>query len=212
MKKIKLEEFIPDSNNANKGTERGRGMLENSLSKYGLGRSILVDKNNVAIAGNKTLETAVESGFENAIVIETTGEDLVVVKRTDLDLETDEKAKLLAIADNRVGELSLSWDTDVLKELDVEIGLADFFSEDEFNGLLNIEAEPLEEDKTPLGEQPKRDMQPGDIKKIGEAIAICMHQEDGTAIKILLDMIGIDTTEINLPTWGEYSKELIHRF
>lgn len=135
IKETKLTEFIPDPNNLNKGTERGRGMLERSLTDLGLGRSILVDKHNVVIAGNKTLEAAAENGFDDAIVVETNGEKLVVVKRTDLDLDADEKAKQLAIADNRVAELDLSWDVDALIELEETVDLSMYFSDTELSNL-----------------------------------------------------------------------------
>src|SRR5712692_877594 len=42
---------------------------------------------------------------------------VVVVQRTDLDLETDPRARALAIADNRVAELDLDWDPAVLDQL-----------------------------------------------------------------------------------------------
>ncbi len=135
-KNIKLSELTPDPRNANRGTERGRGMLERSLQELGAGRSILVDKNNIAIAGNKSLEVAIESGFEDAIVVETDGTRLVVVKRMDLDLSKDDKAKKLAIADNRVGEISLEWDTDVLTELTQEIDLSGLFTENDLSALM----------------------------------------------------------------------------
>jgi len=41
------------SGNANRGTERGTSALESSLELYGAGRSILLDKNGIIIAGNK---------------------------------------------------------------------------------------------------------------------------------------------------------------
>lgn len=53
IRKIKLSELVPDPQNANKGTERGRYMLEHSISSLGAGRSVLVDKNNVLIAGSQ---------------------------------------------------------------------------------------------------------------------------------------------------------------
>lgn len=37
-----LSALTPDDRNANKGTQRGTGMLEDSLRKYGAGRSILM--------------------------------------------------------------------------------------------------------------------------------------------------------------------------
>ena len=136
MKNVKLSEFTPDPKNANKGTERGRGLLEKSLQDLGAGRSILVDKHGTAIAGNKTLSVAIESGFEDAIVVESDGTRLVVVKRTDLDLGTDEKAKLLAVGDNRASEIGLEWSPEVLAELSQEVDLSGFFFPDELAALL----------------------------------------------------------------------------
>lgn len=144
INKIKLSELTPDPRNANRGTERGRYMVEHSLRKLGAGRSILADKNGVVIAGNKTLESAVESGFENAIVVETDGTALVVVKRTDLDM-SDAKAKELAIADNRSSQVSLDFDPEVLLELDEENDLGDWFRDDELEALLSaIDGEATE--------------------------------------------------------------------
>src|SRR5579859_6091797 len=105
----------PDPNNANKGTPRGRGLLEHSLRQYGAGRSILTDKNGVVIAGNKTLETAADIGLP-VKVVETDGTELVVVQRTDLDLTRDKAARELAYADNRVAEVDLDWDAEQLAE------------------------------------------------------------------------------------------------
>jgi hypothetical protein len=137
VKKIKLSELIPDPQNANKGTERGRYMLEHSISTLGAGRSVLVDRNNVLIAGNKTTETAVESGFENAIVVETDGSELVVVRRTDLDITTDSRAKQLAIADNRTGEINLNFDPVVLADIANDVDLSGFFNDEEFKLILD---------------------------------------------------------------------------
>ena len=43
----------PDQHNANKGTERGKELLDQSIKELGAGRSILVDKDGHVIAGNK---------------------------------------------------------------------------------------------------------------------------------------------------------------
>jgi hypothetical protein len=127
-----MRDLKPDSHNANRGTERGAGMLEASLREYGAGRSLLVDKHGVVIAGNKTLEAAASIGLERVRVIETDGTELVVVQRTDLDLETDARAKALGVADNRISEVSLDWDANVLAELTAtDVDLSRLFSEHE---------------------------------------------------------------------------------
>lgn len=137
VSEIKLTELIPDDKNANKSSERGRYMIEKSLTELGAGRSVVVDKNFRIIAGNHATEVAVESGFEDAIVVPTDGSKLVVVQRTDLDLTTDEKARQLAIADNRTSEVSLTWDSEVLAELAQEVDLSDYFNNNEIDDILN---------------------------------------------------------------------------
>ncbi len=132
MADIALKDLVFDPHNANLGTPRGRGMLEKSLQKYGAGRSILIDKNNKIIAGNKTAEVAGAIGLENIRVIETDGKELVAVKRTDLDLDTDKAARELAFADNRVSEVSLEWSPDeITTALENEIDLSNLFTEKE---------------------------------------------------------------------------------
>lgn len=109
LKRGKLKTLTPDDHNANEGTERGQRVLEDSLRRYGAGRSILLDKHGKIIAGNKTHAEAGQMGMENVVVVETDGTELVAVKRMDLDLDKDPKARELAYADNRAGELGLAW-------------------------------------------------------------------------------------------------------
>lgn len=116
-----------DDRNCNTGTARGRELVRQSLQKYGAGRSILVDKNGKVIAGNKTLEQAIAEGLEIE-VLKSDGKKLVAVQRTDLDLDKDQAARELAIADNRTSELGLEWDYDLLAEMP-----EDFLSEFDFD-------------------------------------------------------------------------------
>ncbi len=110
---VSLEQFRPDENNANKGTERGLRILDDSLRELGAGRSILVDKHGVILAGNKTQERAVDIGLTDAIVVHTNGTQLVVVQRDDLDA-TEPAGRRMGLLDNRSSELGLDWNTEVL--------------------------------------------------------------------------------------------------
>lgn len=155
---MSIGDLTPDPRNANRGTERGAVQLENSLRDYGAGRSILVDKNGVVIAGNKTLEQAASLGLE-VETVRTDGNKLVVVQREDLDLQADPKARELAIADNRVAQIDLDWDVDELKrELDEGVDLAKFWRDDELAEMLNIEppAPPPLDSASQLGDMEYR--------------------------------------------------------
>ena len=150
IKTTKLAELTPDDVNSNRGNVRGTAMLERSLEEYGAGRSILVDKHGKVIAGNKTLESAVGVGIEDAVVVRTNGEQLVVVQRDDLDLNTDVAAKELGVADNRVGEINLTWAVDMLKQIeDNGAKLDKFFTVRETDDLLQ-KALAFNPDLTPL--------------------------------------------------------------
>src|SRR5579871_2460837 len=106
-----IEDLTPDGANANRGTERGRGMLEQSIRQYGAGRSIVADREGRVIAGNKTLTAAAKMRLP-VRVVETDGSELVVVQRQDLDLEQDAAARELAYADNRTTQIDLAWDAE----------------------------------------------------------------------------------------------------
>jgi len=133
----KLSDLTPDASNANKGTERGRYALETSLRKYGAGRSILIDKSGRIIAGNKTAETAADVGIDDVIIVKTDGRQLVAVQRTDLDLDSKE-ARELAYADNRAGELDLSFNADqVLADMQAGVDLSAFWFDNEIDAMLS---------------------------------------------------------------------------
>jgi DNA modification methylase len=131
MKIKSITDLRLDNKNANLGTDRGRKMIAESLAKYGAGRSILIDRSGRVIAGNKTLEAIKKKGGRIRVV-ETDGKELVVVQRTDLDLDS-KKARELAIADNRTSEINLDWNTDLLKDLklDFDLDLSSFWDDRE---------------------------------------------------------------------------------
>lgn len=144
MEVIKLSDLKPDDHNANLGTERGRALLEKSLQQYGAGRSILLDKNGRIIAGNKTAETAGEIGIEDVILVRTKGNQLVAVLREDLDLD-EEAARMLAYADNRVGQIDLQFDADVLlADKNAGLPLGEFWFDFELNSVQKYNELPQE--------------------------------------------------------------------
>ena len=117
-----MDDLQFDKHNANQGTERGKELLEQSVTELGAGRSILSDKHGTIIAGNKTLAAAQKAGLKVRIV-PAKRDELVVVQREDLDLsDPSGEARRLAYLDNRVAELDLAWDANVIAE-DASAGL-----------------------------------------------------------------------------------------
>lgn len=115
MIETRIENLVQDNKNFNKGTQFGEHLMDESLRKFGLGRSILIDKNNRIIAGNKTAEKAADIGFDNVIIVETDGNSLVAVKRKDIDLDSA-KGRELALADNATSKANLCFDTDLIMQ------------------------------------------------------------------------------------------------
>jgi len=108
------EEIQTDKLNARIHSPANKDAIKKSLQDLGAGRSVLIDSENVVIAGNGVFEQAQKLGIPVKI-IESDGTELVVVKRTDLDTG-DKKRTALAIADNRANDLS-EFDTVVLDKM-----------------------------------------------------------------------------------------------
>lgn len=118
---INIDSLKQDDKNFNKGTKRGAIMMKHSIETLGLGRSILLDKDNNIIAGNKTQETAKELGINDVVIVETDGTKVIAVKRTDLSLNS-EKGREMALADNKTAQENIDLDYVKMKEeLDKEV-------------------------------------------------------------------------------------------
>lgn len=102
-----------DDKNFNKHTQYGMSLIEKSLRNNGAGRSILLDKDNNIIAGNGVVESAGQIGLEKVKIVETTGDEIIAVKRTDIRLNS-KKGREMALADNATNAVDLEWDYDNL--------------------------------------------------------------------------------------------------
>ena len=114
-----------DDKNFNKHTEYGMGLLEKSLRENGAGRSILIDKDNNIIAGNGIIESAGQIGLDKVKIIETTGDEIIAVKRTDISLNSEE-GRRMALADNATAKADIEWDEDILRQEFDDEELADW--------------------------------------------------------------------------------------
>lgn len=94
----------------NRGTRFGDGLIRHSIQELGCGRSILVDKDGIVLCGNDVYRIAKELG-KKIIVVETDGDVLVVVKRTDLSAK-EKNGMEMSLVDNLSQEKNLEWDTD----------------------------------------------------------------------------------------------------
>lgn len=179
VERISLSDLQPDDRNANRGSERGTYMLRRSLEKLGAGRSILLDKNGRIIAGNKTAESAADVGLDDVILIRTRGDQLVAVMREDLDLDDPTgQARELAYADNRTGQVSLTWDAEQIgADIAGGVDLGDWFQPFELEGmgLLNVSG-------TEKGAQPNPRQLPIDVIYTAGTIGKTATQEPSVVL------------------------------
>lgn len=171
VRKAKLTDLKFDQKNINKGSEFGNSLLERSLREVGAGRSVLLDKNGVLIAGNKTVEKAGELGFEDVIVVESNGKDLVAVQRMDIDINSSQGAKM-KILDNTVSKHNYVEDAEVADMVCEEAEILNL----NFYGLQSIGDDDEEDDDTVTFtaksknlikvELPSKDMLPQAVKDI----------------------------------------------
>lgn len=156
----------------------------------------MIDEHGTVRAGNGTLEEAGQLGIEKVIVVETTGNELVAVKRTGL---TEEQRKKYAIADNTASDFS-TWDAEVLAEIAEEIDLDGFFPDDKLAEVLDglggktNDSSSLEEDENsnpPETGSSETRVKPGDIWKLGRHYLLCGDSTNEQNIKHLLgDKLG----------------------
>lgn len=125
IKEVPVTEIIPDDKNFNKGSDEGREIVGKSFRKFGAGRSILLDKNNRTIAGNKAMEGFKDAGGKKVLIVEADADTLVAVKRTDIDLDSKE-GREMALADNQTSEINYVRDDEMIQavteELDIDTG------------------------------------------------------------------------------------------
>ena len=118
IKEIKITELKPYENNP-RMNDSAVDMVANSIREFGFKVPIIIDKNNVIVAGHTRLKAAEILGLDKVPCI--VADDL-----------TDEQIKAFRLADNKVAEFA-TWDFDKLEtELAAisDIEMSDFGFED----------------------------------------------------------------------------------
>ena len=134
--KPQIDKFKPQRVNANKHNLRGMKALDDSILQDGWIGAITTAADGETFDGSARLETLQQGEGADPIVVEIDGTRPVILKRLDIANADDPKAQRLAIAANRVAELNLDWDADILAELSQEIDLTGLWSDEELSNLL----------------------------------------------------------------------------
>lgn len=146
----KVKDFKPATRNANQHTARGLGALQASIQGDGWIGAMTAAADGEMIAGSARVETVAQVFGVDAepIIIESDGTRPIVVIRSDIPTAADKRAQRLALADNRVQEIDLSWDVATLVAFDPDV-LAELWTPEELSD---------------LGQQWADDAKPPDVK------------------------------------------------
>ena len=182
-----IDDLTPDAGNFNRHTEFGQKLLEDSLRKFGAGRSVLVDENGNIIAGNGVVETAASIGLDKIKVVETDGTELVVVRRKDLKLDSPE-GRELALADNMTA----------LKGIDLDLAKVQETLGDDLAKVQETLGDDLAKAwGMDIVEQQKREMQTKELKPFVKnhvlvSYPLDLHEKVMEAVQSLIGVEGVE--------------------
>ena len=103
-------------------------MLERSFRECGAGRSVLIDKDNRLVGGNKAQKGFKAAGKKKVIIVDSDAATLVAVRRKDVSLDSAEGRKM-AYLDNLTTQVNLTWDETELQAVQADVegfDVADF--------------------------------------------------------------------------------------
>lgn len=168
---LKLSEIIPYENNARKNDKAVKDVAE-SIKQCGYIAPIIVDENNVILAGHTRYKALKKLGYKEVTVRKVTG-------------LTEEQKRKYRLLDNKTNELA-EWDFEKLKDeidgLDFSEFDIDWGIEEDTETISVIEDAPIEIDNT---REPVTKL--GDIWQLGEHRLMCGDSTDAGTVAILMD-------------------------
>lgn len=190
VQEIKLKDIKPYGKNPRKNDDAVPYVAE-SIKQFGFKVPIVIDKNNVIVAGHTRYKAAKKLGFKSVPCI--IADDL-----------TDEQIKAFRLADNKVSEKA-EWDLDLL---DSEI--EEIFDIDMTDFGFELESEELEaEEDEYQGTVPEDPVtQKGDMWKLGEHILLCGDSTYITDVEKLMYEEKADMCFTDPPYGYEYQSNL----
>lgn len=196
---IHISSLTPDPRNARKHSPRNVGTITDALREVGAARSIVIDENNVILAGNATIEAAADAGITKLHVVEADGQTVIAVRRTGL---TPTQKARLALYDNRAAELADGWDLDVLKSLQADgVDLSNLWHDDELAELLSAEPTTGLTDPDDVPAERATDIKLGDLFQLGAHRLLC---GDSTKVEDVARVMGGEKAALCLtdPPYG----------
>jgi hypothetical protein len=116
-----LARFRTLARNPNRHTQQGMGQLDAAMSRHGYVAPMTAAADGTILDGNARLET-VATKFPDVepIVVEHDGTRPIVMVRKDLKSADDPRARDIIVSANRIAEVDLDYDVDVLRDFVAE--------------------------------------------------------------------------------------------
>jgi DNA modification methylase len=169
---LTLAGLTADSQNRRTHNDRNLALIAEALRDVGAARSIVLDEDNVVLAGNGVVQAAQTVGLTKLRVIEAAGDELIAVRRSGL---TEAQKRALALYDNRTAELA-TWNVEqLLADQQAGLDLAPFWTDEELAALLHADGAPKpgRTDPDAVPEVRATDIQRGDLFELGAHRLLC---------------------------------------
>jgi len=174
IENIPISEVIPYENNPRKN-KKAVDVVAKSIKEFGFKVPIILDKNNVIVAGHTRLKAAIKLGLT----------EVPIIWADDLN---PEQVKAFRIMDNKSIEYA-SWDMELLK------GELEFLKEKGFDlaltGFENF-LDNSEEDNFQLPKEPKYKIEKGEVWQLGEHRLMCGDSTSKENVDILMNGVKAD--------------------
>lgn len=158
--------------------------VANSIREFGFKVPIIIDKNNVIVAGHTRLKACEMLGIE----------DVPVIVADDL---TEEQIQAFRLADNKVGEIA-TWDFEKLEEelanIQMDMSLFDFDLKElskEFDKFHEVEEDDFDVDEA-LESIDEPVCQMGEVWKLGNHRLMCGDSTSKADVSILMNNLKAD--------------------
>lgn len=171
----RVEDLIPYGNNPRFNDDAVDGVAS-SIERFGFKVPIVVDRDNIIVAGHTRWKACKKLGLETVPCI--VADDL-----------TPEQVKAFRLADNKVSELA-DWDFAKLEEelsaladMDLDFTMSDFG----FDSIPDADPETVEDEAPEVDDDNPPVTQPGDIWILGNHRLMCGDSTDKACVERLMD-------------------------
>jgi DNA modification methylase len=194
-----IKDLVPDPKNARRHTRRNVETIVDALRDVGAARSIVIDEDNVVLAGNATIAAAADAGITKLQVVDADGHTMIAVRRHGL---TPEQKTRLALYDNLA-----EWDVAMLQALQHDgMDLSAFWHDDEFAALCAADRTPTAGQTDPDDVPPERrtDVAIGDVFALGAHRLVCGDARRAATLSAVMEASMADGTWTDPPFGVSY--------